>query len=233
MLINEVTWLSALILGLMGGTHCAGMCGGIVTALSLGSDNVGTVSRPVLRYVLAYNLGRITSYVIAGMLIGGLGAVASNLVFLHYSQLVLKMLAAIFMLLMGLYLGGWWSFLSRLEAVGGYIWKRLEPVGRRFIPVRTVPQAYMLGMVWGWLPCGLVYTALIYSSAAGSAFSGSMIMLFFGLGTLPLMVAMGLAGASLQRWLQQQWLRRAAGLLVIGFAGVMVYEVVKLWVVGY
>ena len=89
MLINEITWLSALILGLMGGSHCAGMCGGIVTALSLGTDPSSSNPNPKLRFILAYNLGRVSSYVLAGILVGGLSALASNLFLLHYAQLIL------------------------------------------------------------------------------------------------------------------------------------------------
>jgi len=217
--MEEFTWISAFLLGLMGAPHCAGMCGGIVAALSLGSQPKPDINALGMGQVLVYNLGRIGSYILAGMLVGGLTAVATNLVALHNAQLVLKFLAAVFMLFLGLYLGGWWSVLARLERWGAGVWRYLEPLGRRFIPIRNLHSALLVGAVWGWLPCGLVYTGLIYSSTAGSAWQGGILMLFFGLGTLPAMLLMGAAGSHLRSLLQQRWIRKLSGALVISFSG--------------
>jgi sulfite exporter TauE/SafE len=225
--MEEFTWISAFFLGLMGAPHCAGMCGGIVGALSLGCQPVAAGMRKDLQQVLVYNLGRISSYTIAGMLVGGLSALATNMVALHNAQLVLKSLAVVFMLFLGLYMGGWWSALTRLERLGGSIWRYIEPLGRRFIPVRNLRSAYVVGAVWGWLPCGLVYTGLIYSTTAGGAVQGGLLMLFFGLGTLPAMLFMGAVGVRLQSLLQQRWLRRLAGGLVIAFACYMAYTLFR------
>ncbi len=225
--MEEFTWISAFFLGLMGAPHCAGMCGGIVAALSLGSRPVMTSEGRHFSQVLAYNLGRISSYIVAGMLVGGLSALASNMIALHHAQLLLKSFAIVFMLFLGLYIGGWWTALTRLERLGGHLWRHLEPLGRRFIPVRNLPTAFMVGAVWGWLPCGLVYTGLIYSSTAGGAFEGGLLMLFFGLGTLPAMLIMGALGVRLQTLLQQIWLRRLSGALVIGFACYMAFSLLR------
>jgi len=226
--MEELTWISAFLLGLMGAPHCAGMCGGIVAALSVGCrpDGLGSGSQQGIKTVWAYNLGRISSYVFAGMLMGGLSALASNMVAVHQAQLVLKSLAIVFMLFLGLYLGGWWSALNRLEKLGGNLWRYLEPLGRRFIPVRNLQSAFVIGVIWGWLPCGLVYTGLIYSTTAGSAIHGGILMLFFGLGTLPAMLLMGAAGTHLQAWLHQPWLRRLTGTLVIAFALTMLWALI-------
>ena len=223
--MEEFTWISAFFLGLMGAPHCAGMCGGIVAALSLGSQPKLDARAQGLAQVLVYNLGRISSYCIAGMLVGGLSAFATNMLVLHQAQLVLKLLAALFMLFLGLYLGAWWPVLTRLERLGAGVWRHLEPLGRRFIPIRNMRSALIVGAVWGWLPCGLVYTGLIYSATAGGAWQGGLLMLFFGLGTLPAMLLMGAAGSHLRGLLQQLWLRRLSGLLVISFAGYLVASI--------
>ena len=220
-MMEELTLISAFLLGLMGAPHCAGMCGGIMTALTL-----STRASSDFRLTLFYNLGRISSYVIAGAILAGIAQAAMHLVALHQAQSILKWLAIVFMLLMGLYLAGWWGILTRFEQVGQSLWRYLEPLGRRFIPVSSPLTAWWLGMIWGWLPCGLVYTALIYSMTAGSALQGGLLMLAFALGTLPIMLSIGLLGQRLQHWLQKPVVRRLAGLLVIGFAVHMAYTLV-------
>jgi len=230
--MDEFTWVTAFILGLMGAPHCAGMCGGIVGALSAGCQPASHAVSQRLLFVLAYNLGRISSYVFAGMLIAGFASLAGNLIAVHHAQLYLQAVAALFMLLLGLYLGGWWPVLSALERMGGSFWRLIEPYGRRFIPIRSIPAAFVLGGIWGWLPCGLVYTGLIYSATAGGAIEGGVLMLAFGLGTLPAMFVLGAAGSSIQRYLQKNGVRRIAGGLVILFALHMGYLVVQQVVIG-
>lgn len=221
-MLSEIGLLSALLVGFFGGVHCVGMCGGIVGALSIGLPEA-VRQRPAAAWPfhLAYNFGRIASYTFAGALAGGLGAGLLQLAELRQAQLVLQMIAALFMLALGLYLGGWWSGLVRVERLGGHLWRRLEPFGRRLLPVRTPPQAFALGLVWGWLPCGLVYSVLIWSLSAGSALGGAQLMLAFGLGTLPNLLLMGALAARLGSFVRQPWPRRVAGGLVLAFAVVM------------
>ena len=162
----ELSYLSAMLVGLLGGVHCVGMCGPIVAALTM---NIQATSgekshlRVQLPHLIAYNLGRIFSYTVAGVLFGGIGALATHWMNVHYAQLVLQTLAGLFMLALGLYLADWWRGLTYLERIGSVAWKKIEPVGRRFIPARTSFHALLLGSVWGWLPCGLVYSVLIMS----------------------------------------------------------------------
>ena len=150
----EAGYIAAFVVGLLGGVHCVGMCGGIVGVLSLGLPEA-VRRRPLatLPYLLAYNFGRIASYTLAGALLGGLGWLAASLVALHRAQNVLEVIAGLFMLALGLYLGGWWRGLRYVEQAGGLLWRRIEPLGRRFLPVRTPLHALLLGLVWGWLPC--------------------------------------------------------------------------------
>ncbi len=224
---EEFGFLSALLMGLLGGVHCIGMCGGIVGALSLGAQQAGTPPR--LSILLSYNLGRILSYGLAGALFGGISALVAHWGGVHQLQLVLQAVAGLFMLALGLYLANWWRGLARLEAVGSRLWRHIEPLGRRFLPVRHAGQALALGLVWGWLPCGLVYTALAMSITTGRATDGALLMLAFGLGTLPNLLAMGLAADLLRRYVQQPLVRSLAGLLVMGFGIYTLIAVARLF----
>lgn len=215
---QELSLLSAFLVGLLGGVHCVGMCGGIVGALTLGlpADLQGR-TRAMLPYLIAYNGGRIVSYTAAGALMGGVGWLAANAFAVHQAQQVLQALAGLFMIALGLYLAGWWYGLTRVEEAGTVLWRRLEPLGRRLLPVRRPPQAFILGLVWGWLPCGLVYSVLIWAIAAGTPTDGALLLLAFGLGTLPNLLAMGVFAAALSGWVRRGWVRATAGLLVIAF----------------
>jgi sulfite exporter TauE/SafE len=128
-----------------------------------------------------------------------------------------RVVGGVFMILFGFYLAGWWRALLVLEKAGAHLWKHLEPLGRRFIPVHSGGQAFMLGLVWGWLPCGMVYAVLALALASGSVLYGGLVMLVFGLGTLPLMIAMGFAIGTLTRVLQGRILRILAGVMVMLF----------------
>lgn len=223
----EFSYLSAFLIGLLGGVHCVGMCGAIVGALSFGLPaEVQGRPRAMVPYLLAYNFGRISSYTLAGVLMGGVGWLAANAMAVNQAQQVLQALAGLFMIALGLYLGGWWFGLNRVEAAGSVLWRRIEPLGRRLLPVRTPGQALGLGLVWGWLPCGLVYSVLIWAMAAGGMREGALLMLAFGLGTLPNLLAMGIFAASLGAWVQRPWVRRMAGALVIAFGVLML---IRLW----
>ncbi|MCU7796706.1 MAG: sulfite exporter TauE/SafE family protein [Candidatus Thiodiazotropha sp. (ex Myrtea spinifera)] len=214
----EFGYVSAFVVGLLGGAHCVGMCGGIVGALAFGlPEKIRHHFPSTLPYQLGYNLGRITSYVVAGGVMGGLGMLLTQIMPIYVAQRALLVIAAVFMILLGLYLGGWWMGLARIEKLGGRLWTRIEPFARRLLPVRTPAQAWKLGLVWGWIPCGLVYSMLVWTVSAGSVMKGAGLMLAFGLGTLPNLFAMGMVAGSLARWSKNIRVRRIAGLLVIAF----------------
>lgn len=215
----DTALISAFVVGLLGGVHCAGMCGGIVGALSLGIQPGRQL--PVL---LAYNIGRISSYTLAGALMGALGFFFSGLLPVQTAQRVLLTFAGVFLILMGFYLAGWSAALSRVERAGGVIWRRIEPLGHGLLPVRTVRQALALGMLWGWLPCGLVYSALVWTVSSGGALQGASLMLAFGLGTLPNLLLMGVAANQLNRWTRRPLVRQLAGALVAGFGVWLLYD---------
>jgi sulfite exporter TauE/SafE len=213
--MNVEPLAAAFIVGLLGGTHCVGMCGGIVGALTAGVAEPARRSRLRMFVTqLSYNLGRISSYTLAGVIAGTLGRQAGLLELTGGFPLG-RVIAGVIMILMGVYLAGWWHALRWMERAGSYLWKWIEPLGRKVIPVRQPWQALWLGMVWGWLPCGLVYTALALALASGSGVNGGAIMLAFGAGTLPTLLTLGVTFDVAGRWVRDVRVRRVAGVLVI------------------
>jgi hypothetical protein len=214
----ELGLLSAFLVGLLGSTHCLGMCGGIVGALTLSvrADRRASFSQ-LLPYLLAYNGGRLLSYAVAGAAAGWAGAALLGATLPTAAPLATRVIAGGFMIALGLYLSGWWPGLQLLEKWGGAVWKRIEPFGRRLLPVNHPLKAFGFGLVWGWLPCGMVYAALAWALAAGSATQGATLMLAFGLGTSPMLLAAGAAAEWLKDFVHHAWVRRAAGVLVLLF----------------
>lgn len=203
--------VSALILGLLGGGHCLGMCGGLMGALTLAIPAEQRARR--FRLLLAYNLGRVLSYASAGVLIGLAGWAMTN----SPAAMLLRVIAALLLIAMGLYLAGWWSGLTRVEGLGRHLWRHLQPIASRLMPVTTLPRALLLGAIWGWLPCGLVYSTLLWAASQGSALDSGLLMLAFGLGTWPVLLATGMAAERLTTLLRKRGVRIAGGLLVILF----------------
>lgn len=222
-----IPFVSAFLVGLVGGVHCIGMCGGIVSTLSLGlPPETRNNITAMIPYQLSYNLGRILSYVLAGAIMGGLGTLLVQWMPLQTAQRSLLAFAGIFMILLGLYIGGWWLLLNRVELAGKKLWKLIEPYGRKLIPIRTPSQAFKVGMIWGWVPCGLVYTMLINAVSTGSMAKGAGVMLFFALGTLPNLLIMGLLAGAAARLVHSKTTRQIAGLTIIGFGLISLYRII-------
>lgn len=215
---TEITWVTAFLAGLLGSIHCIGMCGGISGALTMGLPApVRTSYVRLLPYLLAYSSGRITSYVIAGTLVGALGAQLTGILTPHTAMSIGRVISGVFMLALGVYIAGWWNALAGLEKLGSRLWRHIEPWGRGVLPPKSPMQAFGLGLVWGWLPCGLVYSALAWSLATGGAAQGGLIMLAFGLGTLPMLLALGSAARWLREVTRMQRVRQIAGVLMLSF----------------
>ncbi len=206
----DSAYLALFLVGLLGGTHCVGMCGGIVGALSLGAPARWSMH-------LAYNAGRIISYAAAGALAGALGAASLSLDGQAPVRLTLYLLANLMLVALGLYLLGVTRALAFTERAGQHLWRLIQPLTRRFLPARTIAQAFPLGLLWGWLPCGLVYSALATALSAGSPERGALLMLAFGLGTLPKLLLAGILLARLNEFVRRPVVRIASGLLVLGF----------------
>jgi sulfite exporter TauE/SafE len=184
------------------------MCGGIVTALTFNLPS----GRQRWWILLGYNLGRMASYVLIGALLGALAQGALNQT--RTLQLLLYVLANVMIIAMGLYLAGLSSAITLMEKIGQPVWRRLQPWVRGLLPVKSVGQAILAGSIWGWVPCGLVYSASLSALASGSARTGALAMLCFALGTLPNLMAMGAFADALRSALQKRPIRLAAGLAV-------------------
>jgi sulfite exporter TauE/SafE len=135
-------------------------------------------------------------------------------------QQILFLLSSLMLLLLGLYIANLWHGLLLIEKLGGRLWVRVEPWARKLLPIQHLPQAFFAGMLWGWLPCGLVYSVLIGALASGSAQNGAIMMLMFGLGTLPMLISLGFASAKLKPVLQSERLRMICGGMIAMF-GIM------------
>ena len=215
----ETGYFAVFLIGLLGGVHCVGMCGGIVSALTVQVRLPGQTS-PARRewpLHLAYNLGRIGSYTAAGAAMGAIGTVGMLFNDVLPVQLALYVAANLMLVALGLYLLGVTGALALTEKAGQKLWRRIQPLTRRFLPARTVAQALPLGLLWGWLPCGLVYGALASALSAGSAWHGAGLMLAFGLGTLPNLLLAGVVLGRFNHFVRNVWVRRISGILVLGF----------------
>lgn len=216
--------IAAFAVGFMGSLHCVGMCGGISSALTSAATrpaDPGTTVWHNLLYQLLYSLGRISAYAIAGAATGLLGASI-------YAQMPgaqmpghgpswLRIFAGVMMILLALYLSGWWKILNRLEQAGAKVWRHIAPLTRRLFPVDRPHKALLLGFLWGWLPCGLVYSALTWSLGSGGAGRGALLMVGFGLGTLPALLGVGSFSHLVTEFARATGTRLFAALLLAGF----------------
>lgn len=228
--MTGISLLPVFVVGLLGSVHCAGMCGGIVGALSAAAPAGRTVPvrvlptvspRPALANVLAYNLGRIGSYMLAGALAGGVAQGAWALARLPMLQAGGYWMANLMLVMLGLYLMDAWRGLARLEQGGQVLWRHVQPLLRRLRPVPGIAfgpgRMLAAGALWGWLPCGMVYSVLLTAMLSGSTTGGALVMLAFGLGTLPMLLGLGLLGARVRACLRVRGVRVACGALVLGF----------------
>jgi hypothetical protein len=230
--------LSALIIGLLGSGHCLAMCGGITTMLTSavktsptvhqsknlpGDIPVKVLAEPIscspvqtaLPLICFYHIGRIASYCLIGAIVGLSGSLAAKNLGVPIAGL--RFIAGVFVILLGLYIGQWLFWLNHLESVGQKLWRYLSPLAKHFIPVNSRKQAFGLGCLWGWLPCGLVYSTLVWALASGSPLHGAAIMLFFGLGTLPALLALSFGLGNIRKYLAMPKLRKLMALILIAY----------------
>ncbi|MGB3727551.1 MAG: sulfite exporter TauE/SafE family protein [Glaciecola sp.] len=214
----EFSLVSAFLIGLAGGVHCIGMCGGIASAFSFAIPPNGNK----LTYISAYNLGRIFSYTVAGAITGFIGSifnanVASGLA-------ILQILSIVFLLLLALYISDLYKGLSALERQGAKLWRHVSPLAKQLVPFKNPFYTTAYGAIWGWLPCGLVYSALTWSLSSGNALDGASFMLFFGLGTLPAVFATSLGASFLIPLLQNAYTRKSIAVALFLFAIFLTFE---------
>jgi len=203
-------YYTAIVIGLLGSTHCLGMCGGIVGALDVNAGKTDQKGLTRISRHLAYNAGRIISYSIAGGIAGFIGLLAADFS-LGSAAPFGRFIAGLFMIALGLYLADWWRVLTIVEKAGMHSWKKIQPLGQRFLPAKTPMQAFGLGLVWGWLPCGLVYSVLALAAATTSPLNGALIMFSFGIGTLPMLIVMGATATQLMKLVRHPVIRQLTG----------------------
>lgn len=214
----------ALGLGLSSSLHCVGMCGGITSALANAAPaRIRASPGRLALHLLAVHGGRITSYTLAGALAGALGAGAIAAIAVPEALVVLRYLAAAFLIAIGFTVAGWLPLTDRLGTLGLPIWRQLHTAAGRLAPAAG-PGSIVYGVIWGWLPCGMVYSTLVYAVVAASATGGAMVMLAFGLGTVPALTALGLAAGRLRLAPAQAfWLRQAMGATLVAMAVLSVW----------
>lgn len=212
--MTETAFVAAFALGLAGAGHCLGMCGGIAAALSLGGS-AGPVT------ILGYHTGRILSYTILGALIGGLAGVLDMAGWL----ISLRYLSGILLVAMGLYIADWWRGMSLLERAGARLWQPVQKMTRGWLPIRHPHQALLLGLCWGLMPCGLIYSSLAWAGTAADPLRSGLLMLCFGLGTLPTMLATSLGAERAQAALRRRGLKVIIAVFLIGAGCWTLYQV--------
>jgi hypothetical protein len=211
--------LVALSMGALGTLHCWGMCGGIVGAISLSAPAaVRADRRALMTYAAVYNLGRITSYTIGGALAGAAGRVITSGIPTELTFRTLQLLACLMLITAGLRLAGWLPQVALLERVGLRVWRHVQPLSRGLLPLDSHAKAAVLGLIWGWLPCGLVYSMFMTSATQADAGRGALSMAAFGLGTFPGMLAAAYALGRAPNVLKRPQVRRLAGALVVVIA---------------
>jgi sulfite exporter TauE/SafE len=221
----ELSLLVAFILGLASTLHCWGMCGGIMGALTFGlPDEVRNHRFTLVTYITIYNLGRITSYTFAGVIAGSISATLVSTLSIENGNFILRVLASIVLIAFGLKLSGLFPKMQVLESMGAILWRRLQPLTKNIFPVRTIWRAFCFGLIWGWLPCGLVYSALLWASSSGDPVSGGMYMFAFGLGTLPGVMASGIMSSTILKLSRNKNLRLSMAAIMIIFGLVLFFQ---------
>lgn len=213
-MLSDFSLFTLFLLGFFGGTHCIGMCGGLSSAFVLQLPP----ERNRFAMLLALNGGRIAGYTLIGGTLGALGGLGISLDQTRNLQNILFAAAHLLLLFSGLYLAGLSSWVRRIESIGVPVWKRLNPLLGRLLPVRTLYGGFAAGILWSWLPCGLIYSASLYALGSGGAIEGAILMAAFGAGTLPNLLAMGLFASQLKNVLQNRFIRLTAGLTIAAWA---------------
>lgn len=211
--------ITAFSIGLLGAGHCLGMCGGIATIMSFTATNHAP-QQSKLPFIVCYNLGRLISYMLFGALAGSMIASISE----YKPMLIwLKLASGIMMVLLALSLGLWWNGLAYIERLGGRLWQYIAPLSHKLLPLRSPLAALPFGFLWGWLPCGMVYSAVSFAALASNTINSAILMFAFGLGTLPAMLLVGTAGETAKKWLDRRGIRTIIAFILMVYALFMLF----------
>lgn len=195
--------------GLLGSAHCLGMCSGISGLFSVGATVQSLKTQVPL--AIAYNVGRILSYAFLGVTVATIGGAAVGAI----PNLAgpVRLASGLLIIVVGLQIAFNWRLLAPVEKFGAAIWNRLAPHAKGLIPAKNVMSAIGLGLFWGWLPCGLVYSALLLAAITADPAGGGLVMIAFGLGTMPAMIATGISAARVSAFIGRN--RVAAGVMIV------------------
>jgi len=208
--------LIAFVIGLFSSLHCVSMCGSIIGTLSFSlKPEIRSNKAKMATFIFSYNLGRIFSYMLAGLIIGLIESIVTMPLGEEHGHQILKIISALIISGAGFYIAGWFPAFAYIEKTGSRFWKTIEPYGRKLIPVATLNQAFLFGMVWGWIPCGLVYTALALAATSGDIVISALSMLAFGLGTLPAVMGTGLVSSFISRISSLRTTKQVIGMLLV------------------
>lgn len=199
--------LTAFLLGLMGAGHCIAMCGGLAIASGINSR---------FSHALLYSFGRISSYAFIGLLIGSAGfwLTLSFKPFLY----ILKILSAVLLIFLALYIAKWNFSITKIEKLSSKLWTKLAPTAQLLIKDNSYLGRFTAGAVWGWLPCGLVYSVLTWAAASANPFKSAALMFCFGLGTLPALLLSASIAQQMHHFLNQKLVRSTLAISLIIFA---------------
>ena len=200
---------AAFVTGLLGSAHCFGMCGGISGLFAVNASAASL--RRDLPMAITYNVGRVLSYIVLGAAVALLGQSLVDAI--PRLTVPVRLLSGLLIVLVGLQVAFNWRALAPIEKAGAGLWRRIAPAAQGLLPVTSAPKALGLGLLWGWLPCGLVYSVLLLAATTANAATGGLVMLAFGLGTMPAMIATGLSASKLSATMSRH--RLGAGLLII------------------
>ena len=223
----QFSLLAAFLTGLSGSVHCLGMCGGVSGALGMRARAAGQSAAQALWQALLYQVGRLSSYTVAGALCGAFGGWLARAMDLAGVTQALRIATGVLLILLGCQLAFGWRLLQPIEALGAKLWQRMVPFSGKLFRFTPMLQALLLGALWGWLPCGLVYSILLLGVLGGTPVHGAAVMLAFGVGTLPAMLASSLLAAQLTRAARQQGVRAMAGALLMLFGLWMIVAVLR------
>jgi sulfite exporter TauE/SafE len=215
--------IGAFLAGLLGGLHCVAMCGGWLAVVSRPTSAPLVPASALRAGFLASQAGRIATYVLLGVVFGAAGG-AAFAVALGPLTRGLYVAANVLLLLLAFSIAARGAAFAPLERAGLAVFRRLAPAVTRTAMRHGIAGRFLLGLLWGATPCALVYGVLPVAMLAGGPLEGALVMLAFGLGTLPNLLAAGWTLARTQRSFDRPWLRYAAAAVVAGFAVVGLYR---------
>lgn len=220
---DAISLSAAFVAGIAGSAHCFAMCGGLAGALGMRARATASSASSAFSNASSYHVGRLSGYALAGALCGVIGASLQAVLDLARIGTALRIASGVLLLLISLRMLSPWNPLRWLEALGAKFWRRLQPLTLGTSKLTGPAHAVALGFLWGWLPCGLVYSMLLFAALSGHAVSGAAILLAFGLGTLPSMLTSSVLASQVQRLIKQRWPRVASGLLLLLFGAWMIW----------